>query len=206
MTKSELRAQFLSRRKAIAPEDLAATSRLIAARFFETSDLSSINCLHCFLPIAKFNEIDTRLVLEKVWRDHPHVQVVVPRTELKTGEMSSLKFGPDTVLGRNAWGIDEPTHDEIVDPDLIDMVLVPGLCFDRERHRVGYGKGYYDRFLSKCRPDCVKIGLSYFDLIEKIDDVHAGDVQLDFVISPERSTGQCRPGEGKGEDPKSIGS
>ena len=186
MTKSELRAQFLSRRKAISPEDLAATSRLIAARFFDSYDLSAITCLHCFLPIEKFKEIDTRLILERIWREHPHVQVVVPRTDLKTGEMLSLKLGPDTVLGRNAWGIEEPTHDEIVEPELIDMVLVPGLCFDRDRHRVGYGKGYYDQFLKKCRPDCLKIGLSYFEQIEKIDDVHEGDVQLDFVISPER--------------------
>lgn len=185
MTKSELRAQFLSRRKAIAPKDLAATSRLIAARFFEAYDLSSITCLHCFLPIEKFKEIDTRLILERIWREHPHVQVVVPRTDLKTGEMFSLKLGPDTVLGKNAWGIEEPTHDETVEPELIDMVLVPGLCFDRDRHRVGYGKGYYDQFLKKCRPDCLKIGLSYFEPVDKIDDVHEGDVRLDFVVTPD---------------------
>ena len=185
MTKSELRAQFLSRRKEISLEDLAVTSRLIADRLFETYDLASITCLHCFLPIEKFKEIDTRLVLEKVWRDYPHVQVVVPRTDLKTGEMLSLKFGADTVLGKNAWGIDEPTHDEIVKPEAIDMVLVPGLCFDRDRHRVGYGKGYYDQFLKKCRPDCLKIGLSYFGPVDKIDDVHKGDVRLDFVVTPD---------------------
>jgi 5-formyltetrahydrofolate cyclo-ligase len=184
MTKSELRAQFLSGRKAISPDDLAETSRLIAARFFERHDLDLITCLHCFLPIEKFNEIDTRLIIGKVWRDHPRVQLVVPRTDLKTGDMLSLKFGPDTVLGKNVWGIDEPTHNEFVEPESIDMVLVPGLCFDRDRHRVGYGKGYYDQFLKKCRPDCLKIGLSYFEPVEKIDDVHDGDVQLDFVITP----------------------
>ena len=63
----------------------------------------------------------------------------------------------------------------------IDMVLVPGLCFDGDGHRVGYGKGFYDRFLKTCRPDCIKIGLSYFEPVESIDDVHEGDVRLDFV-------------------------
>ena len=55
----------------------------------------------------------------------------------------------------------------------------------RDLHRVGYGKGYYDQFLKQCRSDCLKIGLSYFELVERIDDVHAGDVRLDFVITAE---------------------
>ena len=65
------------------------------------------------------------------------------------------------------------------------MVLVPGVCFDRDGHRVGYGKGFYDRFLKTCRPDCVKIGLSFFEPVEKIDDVHNGDIALDFLVSAE---------------------
>ena len=63
-------------------------------------------------------------------------------------------------------------------------MIVPLLCFDARGHRVGYGKGYYDRFLQKCRPDCIKAGLSFFPPVKKIDDIHVADVQLDLVVTP----------------------
>ena len=68
---------------------------------------------------------------------------------------------------------------------LAALVLVPGVCFDQTGHRVGYGKGFYDRFLKTCRPGCLKVGLSYFEPVDPIDDVHDGDVRLDFIVTPE---------------------
>ena len=72
-------------------------------------------------------------------------------------------------------------------PSEVDVVLVPGLAFDEGGHRVGYGRGFYDRFLALCRPDCLKVGLSYFEPISQITDIHAGDIRLDLLITPERS-------------------
>ena len=74
------------------------------------------------------------------------------------------------------------------------MVLTPGLCFDSDGHRVGYGKGFYDRFLKKCRSNCVKVGLNHFDLVDTIEDVHQGDVRVDAVVTPDGvfDTGQNR--------------
>ena len=120
----------------------------------------------------------------KLWRDYPHVQTVVPRVDFKTSLIRNLKFTHETELVRNVWDIDEPTHDEDVETQSIDMVLVPGLCFDSSGHRVGYGKGFYDRFLKTCRADCVKIGLSYFEPVDAIFDVHDEDVRLNFIITP----------------------
>lgn len=184
MKKSELRHIYLGRQKAIPQGDRSAKSEAIAIHFFQKFDLSSIRYLHTFIPIDKFNEVDTRLIVAKLWREFPAIEIVVPRVDFEAGEMKSLKFAPDTELVRNVWNIDEPSHDELVETRLIDVVLVPGLCFDRSGHRVGYGKGFYDRFLKKCRPDCVKIGLSFFEPVDKIDDSHDGDVQLDFVVTP----------------------
>ena len=184
MKKSELRQIYLSRQKAISQEDRLAKSEAIAERFFSRFDLSGVKYLHSFIPIIKFNEVDTRIIVARVWRDHPHIQTVVPRVDLKTNEMTSLKFGPETELVQSTWEIDEPIHNEVVADTGIDMVLTPGLCFDNAGHRVGYGKGFYDRFLKRCRPDCVKIGLSFFEPLDKIDDSHDGDVALDFVITP----------------------
>jgi len=184
MKKSELRQTYLAGQKAISQEERFAKSEAIADLFFHTFDLGRIKFLHSFIPIKKFNEVDTKLILERVWRDHPQIQVVVPRVDHETDEMTSLRFDPNTELVSSAWEIEEPAHDEIVADDEIDMVLTPGLCFDRDGHRVGYGKGFYDRFLKRCRPDCVKIGLSFFEPVDRIDDSHAGDVALNFVITP----------------------
>lgn len=184
MNKSELRQSYLARQKAISPKDRAAMSEAIARRLFEKFDLRPVSCLHCFIPILKFNEVDTTPIIETVWSDHPNIQVLVPRVDFETREIRNLKFDRATELAKNAWDIEEPIHDALVDVGMIDVVLVPGLCFDRNGHRVGYGKGFYDRFLKTCRADCVKIGLSFFQPVEAIDDVHNGDVEVDFVIFP----------------------
>ena len=70
------------------------------------------------------------------------------------------------------------------------MVLVPGVCFDRIAHRVGYGKGFYDRFLKKCRYDCIRVGLSYFAPVDEIEDLHEGDVRLDALVLAEGTRGR----------------
>jgi 5-formyltetrahydrofolate cyclo-ligase len=82
------------------------------------------------------------------------------------------------------WGINEPKPDETAADSEIDLVVTPGLAFDKSLHRVGYGKGYYDRFLGNCRPDCVKAGVSFFDPVDAIDDIHEGDVRLDHLVTP----------------------
>jgi 5-formyltetrahydrofolate cyclo-ligase len=64
-------------------------------------------------------------------------------------------------------------------------VLVPLLIFDRQGHRVGYGKGFYDRFLRRCGPETRRIGISLFDGIDKISDVHSSDETLHQCITPE---------------------
>lgn len=191
MIKAELRRIYLSDRKAIPPQDRAAKSGAISDLFFASFDLSVIKYLHVFLSIEKFNEVDTRSIVEKLWKEYPHIQTIVPRIE--AGEMLNLRFDHDTELSTNAWGIDEPNHNEFVETPAVDMVLVPGLCFDHAMHRVGYGKGYYDKFLRKCRPDCIKIGLSFFPPVEKIDDVHEGDVEVDAVITPGRMYSSVPP-------------
>jgi 5-formyltetrahydrofolate cyclo-ligase len=184
MIKSELRKLFLDKLKALSPEERKLKSDQIADAFFSSFDLDHINYLHAFISIEKFNEVDTRGVFEKIWREHTNIKTVVPRVDKTSNEIRNPIYGPDTQLARSSWGIDEPAHDEFVEAAEIDMVLVPGLCFDRHGHRVGYGKGYYDRFLAQCRSDCVKIGLNFFELVDSIDDIHDGDVAVEFVINP----------------------
>ena len=185
MTKFELRKIYLEKRKNLSPEERKQKSQQIADRFFQNFDLSEINFLHIFLTIERFNEIDTNLIIEKIRREFPHIELVAPRVDPQTNELENLAFKPETELIESVWQIYEPAGNDLVETEKIDLVLVPLLCFDREGHRVGYGKGFYDRLLNKCRADCLKIGLSYFAPVEKISNTHDFDVKLDFCVTPE---------------------
>lgn len=184
MNKANLRKIYLEKRDALTHEDIEHYSEQIAERFFQSFDLEKINYLHCFLPIEKFNEIDTKLIFHQVWTAFSHIETLVPRVNFETGEIENLMFTPVTELVENAWMIHEPTHNELVESAKIDVVLVPLLCFDEDGFRVGYGKGFYDKFLKNCRADCLKIGLSYFPPVEEIADREEFDVKLDYCLTP----------------------
>lgn len=186
MTKRELRKIYLGRQKTLSTAERKQKSERLAERFFQSFDLTKIKFLHCFLPIEKFNEIDTRIIFERLWRERPHVETLLPRVNFRTNEIENLKFTPETELVQNQWFIHEPAHDELIDTGKIDLVLVPLLCFDSEGFRVGYGKGFYDKFLKNCRADCRKIGLSYFPSVAKIADTNEFDVRLDDCLTPDK--------------------
>ena len=185
MTKAELRKIYLEKQKSMSPQERRGKSEAISNLFFDKFRLSRIKFLHCFVPIEKFNEIDTKLIFERVWREFPHVETIVPRVNFETNEIENLKFSPETVLTQNQWNIHEPSHNERVETKDIDLILVPLLAFDARGFRVGYGKGFYDRLLKNCRADCLKIGLSYFAPVQEIEDAREFDVKLDFCVTPE---------------------
>ena len=186
MTKFELRKIYLTKQKNLSPEMRDEKSRKISDLFFQTFDLSKVYSLHCFLPIERTNEIDTKLIFQRLWLEFPQIKTVVPRVNFQTHELENLRFEAETNLVANAWQIHEPAHDELIDVEQIDAILVPLLCFDVRGFRVGYGKGFYDKFLSRCRMDCLKIGLSYFQPVEEITDAQDFDVKLDFCVTPEK--------------------
>lgn len=187
MNKSELRSVYLEKRRDLSSVDISLKSRRIADRLFAEFDLTQMKTIHCFISIPRLGEIDTSLIYERIWSEFPQVLTVAPRMETVTGEIESLTFGPGSELEENRWGIREPEGSTIVDPAEIDAVIVPVLCYDRSGNRIGYGKGFYDRFLLKCRSDCRKIGLSFFGPVDKIDGIGEYDVPLDHCLTPDTS-------------------
>ena len=185
MTKSELRKSYLERRAQLSLSDRSELSEKIAGNFFQNFDLEAVTALHCYISIEKFNEINTAPIFERIWKDFPQIMTAVPRVNYRTNELESPIFGPDVELTEGRWSIPEPFHDVFVEDTAFDIVLVPLVCFDERGHRVGYGKGYYDRFLRRCREDCLKIGLSYFSPTADIADTHNADVQLNYCITPD---------------------
>ncbi len=183
MTKDELRKKYLAKRLALSEKEHDEQSIHMANRFFHSLDLSGIGTLHIYLPIEAKREPDTWLIINRVKKNYPNVRLVVPKMEEERVE--SFFFEGCLQLEKNKWGILEPQYGVIVREEEMDMVIVPLLAFDKQGHRVGYGKGYYDRFLKLCRPDCIKVGLSFFEP-EKSILTRAEDVMLNVCVTAEK--------------------
>lgn len=185
MTKAELRKQYLERRSSLSLAEIASMSASISEQFFREVDPLTITSVHTFIRIKKLNEVDTSSIYYKIWSSHPWIRTFAPRTNRAAGRLENVEFYPAAELIENKWGIREPAGKD-TDPELLDVVVVPLLCFDESGYRVGYGKGYYDEFLARCRPDCIKAGVSFFPPVARIDDLHEADIPLDLCLTPSR--------------------
>lgn len=184
MTKRELRSFYLQQRRKLTDAEVRDWSQQIVDNFFREVDLSRVNYLHTFLPLRKNNEPDTWPIIRRVKKEYNDVSIVLPRVNPDTKAIVNYIFERDEDLELSAWGIEEPRIGVEVDAEVIDMVLVPLLAFDRKGHRVGYGKGFYDRLLRDCRPDCLRIGISLFDPVDQISDVEPFDERLHSCVTP----------------------
>jgi len=175
---------MLQKRAQYSSAEIAAKSQAIAAVLFAHVAFEAIRAVHIFLPIQRYNEINTWPIIRQLQTDYPQVQVVASVANLQEFTLTHHWLLPETELVENKWGIPEPLGAAAVAIEKIDLVLVPLLAFDVRGYRVGYGKGFYDRFLRACRPNTLKVGLSLEPAVSEINDVHEDDVQLDWVITP----------------------
>jgi len=181
-TKSALRAFYLQKRRCLPEETHEKQSFAIANRCLELP-IWEHQYFHLFLSIESKAEVDTSLVLTLLQgRDK---EVVLPRLKGKTA-LEHILLTDSTRIVSNYWQIPEPVDGIVFDPKLLEVVFVPLLICDLKGHRVGYGQGYYDLFLSQCKPEVVKIGLSFFDPIEAITDIYEGDIALNYCVCPDK--------------------
>jgi 5-formyltetrahydrofolate cyclo-ligase len=187
MKKSELRKLYLSKRRAISAEEMAIKSKQITDLFFQNFELSTVKNLHIFLPIIKYNEINTWLIIKHLQQYFPAINIVIPKIISENSKLENYVFDEKNLI-ENLWGILEPSEEnqEKIPSEQIDLVIIPLLIFDKNGNRVGYGKGFYDRFLQLCKPDTLKIGLCLEEPIEMIEDVNDFDVKMDFCITPNK--------------------
>ena len=137
---------------------------------------------HVFLPITQQKEVDTELILHLL--SGKDKEILISKSNFETREMTHFLLTDNTKIRKNEYHIPEPVDGIEVPPQKIEVVFVPLLAYDKKGNRVGYGKGFYDIFLSKCNPEVIKIGLSFFEPEELITDTFEGDVQLDYCITP----------------------
>lgn len=182
-TKSFLRRQYLEKRLALSIEEVDTASLAIANRCLELL-MWEKEIFHLFLSITQKNEVVTNPLLTLLQgRDK---SIVVPKI-LPEGNLEHILLQDATKIKLNAWGVPEPLSGILIPPEKIEVVFVPLLVFDTQGNRVGYGKGFYDRFLAACSPQVIKVGLSFFEPVERIADVDAFDIPLTACVTPLRS-------------------
>jgi len=185
MTKDQLRKEYKQRRNTLSLDDKAVFDQQIFDHL-KQFDWTLYNYIHVYLPIQKFKEPDTAEFITWLRKYHPTVSLVISTSDFSNGEMHNYVLNVSTVLAENNWGILEPLNGELIEEEKIDFVLVPLLVVDVNGNRVGYGKGFYDRFLAKCRADVKCYGISYFNPVASITDVGEWDVKLNGCITPNR--------------------
>jgi 5-formyltetrahydrofolate cyclo-ligase len=185
MTKYSIRKSALAKRKAMSPEEVAQKSAQICTQFLSHIVLKDIHAIHIFLPITHQNEVNTFLLIEKLRILHPTIHIIVPKIIKGTNEMLAIPFTKDCDIFINEWGIPEPSHQQIFDPKKIDLIIVPLLAFDLKGHRIGYGRGFYDKFLDACQPQILKIGLAFDTPTTEILAIESHDKPMDFIICPD---------------------
>lgn len=183
MDKKALRNYYLQLRLQLSEAEWAQGSQRMCDLFFIHSNLAFVNTIHIFLPLRKKAEPDTWLIIDRLKREFQHIRIAVPKIDPSTNTIKSFLFEGMHQLKQNQWGIDEPASGKEIFPDEFDLILVPLLAFDKRGHRVGYGKGFYDKFLSQCKPNAQRVGLSFFEPVDKIQS-ELTDVALTHAITP----------------------
>lgn len=181
MNKQELRVIYKQKRAALSFEEINKLQENIYLQVFAL-DVSAVKNVHLFLSMDQFNEIDTAPLI--AYFRTKNIRIVVSKCNFKDSSLTHFYLEEHSILERNKFGVPEPINAASVDEQVLDMVFVPLLISDDKKYRVGYGKGFYDRFLIKCRDDAKFIGLNFFTPIQKIEDVNEFDISLDQVIYP----------------------
>lgn len=187
MTKAALRKVYLNKRVALSEKEFLQISYQLCENFFSFFDLTLTSVVHVFIPLEKKREPNTWLIIERIRKEFPHIRLSLPRVNVEATEIENFYFESILQLTPNAWGILEPKDGIVTQPEDISMVLVPMLIFDVKGNRVGYGKGFYDNFLSQCTTRTKLVGLSLFEPVDEIEDVEEHDVALNFCITPQKS-------------------
>ncbi|SHF97159.1 5-formyltetrahydrofolate cyclo-ligase [Flavobacterium micromati] len=181
MKKSEIRSKYKALRKQLSENDIEEMSLAVANKLI-TLPVWEKTYFHIFLPITEHNEVNTEFILHLL--SGKDKEIIISKSDFETRNMTHFLLTDSTKIKKNEYNIPEPVNGIEVPSNKIEVVFIPLLAFDNNGHRVGYGKGFYDKFLAECKPETIKIGLSFFEAEELIEDAFESDVKLDYCVTP----------------------
>lgn len=186
MIKQEIRKLYKQKRLSLSATEKLKLDDLLLIQLQRLSFNNNVQVIMSFWPLESHGEMNTHLYTRYLELAIPGVKVAFPVIDFSLNEMHAVIVNDETEFVENKYGISEPEQGEKIAPHETDLIFVPLLAFDKNGYRVGYGKGFYDRFLQKCRKNVITVGFSYFEAIDKIDDTHQFDVPLDYCITPHK--------------------
>ena len=182
VSKDEIRRAVLQKRALLSPSEIELSSSEIASLLSDKFNFFNLK-ISCFAPIRIKNEVNTLSLIKDLCEKN---EVYLPISDFTTASMSHWRYQPGDLLIENRYGIPEPKlRKSSVNPEEFDVVIVPVLAMDIYGNRLGYGKGFYDRFIAACRPDVVTIGLHFFEPLALLP-VEANDRPLSYLITPKQ--------------------
>lgn len=182
-SKDLLRKKYKAHRNTLSIEEIEEKSIMIANQSLQLPIWHLLN-FHVFLSIKRLKEVDTEPLLHVL--SGKDKNTILSKTHFNTLTMESFLLTDNTVIKKNHWGIPEPENGIPFPNEKIEVVFVPLLAYDYLGNRIGYGKGFYDRFLETCSPNCIKIGLSFFEPEEDKIITTSQDIRLNYCISPDK--------------------
>ncbi len=187
--KAAIRKEILERRKSQEPEVRAAHGRSIVTTLVRRGEFLKAKAVLLYL--SKDEEVATDDLVAKAFESGKRVFVPVVNRDSDELGISELP-GPDTRYQSGPFGVREPVAEDLslVSPEVIDLVVAPGVAFDRKGGRLGYGKGYYDRLLSRLGPSVTRVALAFdFQVLDAVPQ-NESDIQMNTLIT-EKSVMNC---------------
>ncbi|OOM76265.1 putative 5-formyltetrahydrofolate cyclo-ligase [Clostridium puniceum] len=182
--KKILRKEILEKRNNIDLIKKEEMDKKILDQFYESKYYKEAEKI--FIYISYASEINTKEIINKALKDKK--KIYVPRTEFETRHMDAVEIiGLDNLI-ESKYGILEPSiKEKHIDPNELDLIVVPGVAFDRNGGRMGYGAGFYDRYFKKINKEnisrIVKLALAYeLQMLDKVP-MNARDVPVDYIIT-----------------------
>lgn len=186
VAKDDLRTALRRRRRGIPAEERVRRAVSVADRLLGLPEVSGARTIMLFSSFG--TELPTGPAIEALWV--AGARVLLPY--LEAGDMAATEHRPGDRLVATGYGPQEPARRVAVPPVEIDVVVTPGLAFDRKGRRLGYGGGFYDRYLPKVRQDTVKIGIGFAEQL--IESVPGGDLDVMInVVVTDAEVVRCRP-------------
>ncbi|NOU37544.1 MAG: 5-formyltetrahydrofolate cyclo-ligase [Ferruginibacter sp.] len=184
MLKEEIRILYKKRRREISVTQKEKLEDLMLIQFQKLFiDIEGV--IMTYAPIDSMNEYNPYLIEEYCFFKNESVQLAYPVVDFVTDTLKVFLIKDETDFAKNIYGIEEPIGATEIKPSYIKIMFVPLLAFDSNGYRVGYGKGYYDKLLSFCNPNLIKIGFSFFEDVI-IDDINNFDKKIDYCITPNK--------------------
>jgi 5-formyltetrahydrofolate cyclo-ligase len=183
MFKKEIRLKYKELRNSLSESQIEEMSLAIANEVL-LLPIWEKTYFHVFLSIEEQKEVNTEYLLHLL--SGKDKEICISKSDFETRKMTHYLLTDNTKIKKNEYNIPEPIDGIEVPSHKMEVVFIPLLAYDTYGNRVGYGKGFYDKFLAECNPNTIKIGLSFFEPEELISDVNASDIQLNYCVTPNR--------------------